>query len=127
LGFDIMMDSKLRPWLIEVNHLPSFGTDSPLDLDIKERLMFQALRSIAVLPDDEQAYLQHHKNEAEKRLMARREKDKEERQQEIAGTTRGNMTTLPNRPPGKKLVRSPVPPSGTNDNGENNTRSFGDR
>jgi tubulin polyglutamylase TTLL6/13 len=39
LGFDIMIDSKLRPWLIEVNHLPSFGTDSPLDLDIKARLM----------------------------------------------------------------------------------------
>jgi hypothetical protein len=41
LGFDIMIDSKLRPWLIEVNHLPSFGTDSPLDLDIKARLMAQ--------------------------------------------------------------------------------------
>ena len=86
LGFDVMVDSKLQPWLIEVNHLPSFGTDSPLDLDIKERLMYQTLRSLAVLPDDEQAYLQHHKAEAEKRLMARREKDKEERQMEIAGT-----------------------------------------
>jgi Tubulin-tyrosine ligase family len=85
LGFDVMIDSKLQPWLIEVNHLPSFGTDSPLDLDIKERLMHQTLRSLAVLPDDEQAYLQHHKAEAEKRLMARREKDKEERQMEIAG------------------------------------------
>lgn len=85
LGFDVMVDSKLQPWLIEVNHLPSFGTDSPLDLDIKERLMYQTLRSLAVLPDDEQAYLQHHKAEAEKRLMARREKDKEERQMEIAG------------------------------------------
>ena len=31
--------------------------------------MFQALRSLAVLPDDEQAYLQHHKNEAEKRYV----------------------------------------------------------
>jgi hypothetical protein len=85
LGFDVMIDSKLQPWLIEVNHLPSFGTDSPLDLDIKERLMYQTLRSLAVLPDDEQAYVQHHKAEAEKRLMARREKDKEERQMEVAG------------------------------------------
>lgn len=51
-----------------------------------------------MLPDDEQAYLQHHKTEAEKRLMARREKDKEERQQEIAGTSsRDRQTALPHR------------------------------
>lgn len=31
LGFDIMFDSKLKPWLIEVNHAPSFGTDTPID------------------------------------------------------------------------------------------------
>ena len=35
LGLDIMIDSKLKPWLIEVNHLSSFGTDSPLDKKIK--------------------------------------------------------------------------------------------
>lgn len=42
--------------------------------------MHQALRSLAVLPDDEQAYLHYHKVEAEKRLMSmsRREKDKED-------------------------------------------------
>lgn len=42
--------------------------------------MHQALRSLAVLPDDEQAYLYYHKVEAEKRLMSmsRREKDKED-------------------------------------------------
>ena len=41
LGLDIMIDNHQKPWMIEVNHLPSFGTDSPLDLDIKERLMEQ--------------------------------------------------------------------------------------
>jgi Tubulin-tyrosine ligase family len=35
LGFDFMIDEALKPWLIEVNHLPSFGTDSPLDMNIK--------------------------------------------------------------------------------------------
>jgi tubulin polyglutamylase TTLL6/13 len=31
LGFDIMLDHKLNPILIEVNSCPSFATDSPLD------------------------------------------------------------------------------------------------
>jgi len=40
LGLDIMIDQKLKPWLIEVNHLSSFGTDSPLDKKIKFDLMW---------------------------------------------------------------------------------------
>ena len=35
LGMDVMIDWKLKPWLIEVNHLSSFGTDSPLDKKVK--------------------------------------------------------------------------------------------
>lgn len=53
-----MLDKAGKVWLIEVNHLPSFGTDSPLDLDIKERLMEQVFQTIPVMPDDEDAYNQ---------------------------------------------------------------------
>jgi len=35
LGFDIILDSKCKPYLLEVNHSPSFSTDSPLDEKIK--------------------------------------------------------------------------------------------
>lgn len=68
LGFDIMLDDKLKPWLIEVNHLPSFGTESPLDLDIKSRLMEQVFNTLPVRMDDEQAYQAYHQFESEKRL-----------------------------------------------------------
>lgn len=34
-GFDILLDESLRPWLLEVNILPSLHTDSPLDTAIK--------------------------------------------------------------------------------------------
>lgn len=39
LGFDVILDYKLRPYILEVNHASSFGTDSPLDKKIKLDLM----------------------------------------------------------------------------------------
>ncbi|GMF50777.1 unnamed protein product [Phytophthora fragariaefolia] len=38
-GFDLMLDSKLRPWLIEVNVSPSLMGGSPLDRRIKGLLL----------------------------------------------------------------------------------------
>ena len=38
LGFDIILDSNLKPMLLEVNHAPSFATDSPVDYEIKKAL-----------------------------------------------------------------------------------------
>lgn len=43
LGVDVMIDAKRKPYLIEVNHLPSFTCDSPLDESIKSRLVEQTL------------------------------------------------------------------------------------
>mmetsp|Transcript_28005 Transcript_28005/g.20963 ORF Transcript_28005/g.20963 Transcript_28005/m.20963 type:complete len:124 (-) Transcript_28005:1338-1709(-) len=40
LGFDILLDHKLKPYVLEVNHASSYGTDSPLDKKIKYDLMF---------------------------------------------------------------------------------------
>ena len=39
LGFDIILDHKLKPYVLEVNHAASFATDSPLDKKIKLDLM----------------------------------------------------------------------------------------
>jgi hypothetical protein len=39
LGFDILLDHKLKPYVIEVNHSPSFHTDTKLDREIKESLL----------------------------------------------------------------------------------------
>jgi tubulin polyglutamylase TTLL6/13 len=38
LGFDVILNSKFKPMLLEVNHAPSFATDSPLDMEIKKTL-----------------------------------------------------------------------------------------
>ena len=39
-----MLDHKLKPWLIEVNHTPSFTTDTPLDKSIKKSAIRDALK-----------------------------------------------------------------------------------
>jgi hypothetical protein len=38
-GFDVLIDSDLKPWLLEVNLSPSFACDSPLDASIKGNLI----------------------------------------------------------------------------------------
>lgn len=43
LGFDILIDSSLKPYLLEVNHTPSFTTDTPLDSYIKKNLIRDAI------------------------------------------------------------------------------------
>lgn len=44
LGFDIMIDAKLRPWLLEVNHSPSFNIDSDLDKDVKATVITDTVK-----------------------------------------------------------------------------------
>jgi tubulin polyglutamylase TTLL6/13 len=43
LGLDIFIDEKLKPWLIEVNSLASFATDSPLDKKIKFDCIYETI------------------------------------------------------------------------------------
>jgi len=50
LGFDIILDHKLKPWLLEVNHSPSFTTDSALDTEIKEKVIMEAIKIMNISP-----------------------------------------------------------------------------
>ena len=43
LGLDIMLDGRGDPVLLEVNHTPSFTTDTPLDHKIKYNLIKDTL------------------------------------------------------------------------------------
>jgi tubulin polyglutamylase TTLL6/13 len=44
LGIDIMIDSNAKPWLLEVNHTPSFATDTPLDSLMKKNAIRDTLK-----------------------------------------------------------------------------------
>ena len=47
-GFDILLDSDLKPWLIEVNLSPSLSPDSPLDMVIKQSLLIDTFNLTGV-------------------------------------------------------------------------------
>ncbi|KAI9096959.1 tubulin-tyrosine ligase family-domain-containing protein, partial [Phlyctochytrium arcticum] len=44
LGFDIFVDHKLKPWVLEVNHSPSFTCDSTLDVKMKGGVICDTLK-----------------------------------------------------------------------------------
>lgn len=48
LGFDILLDDDLKPWLLEVNRSPSFNGDQELDRRVKHGLLTDALRLINI-------------------------------------------------------------------------------
>lgn len=56
LGFDIILDDRLRPWLLEVNHSPAFSTGSPLDKKVKRQVIKEALEMLNLSPSDKKKY-----------------------------------------------------------------------
>lgn len=56
LGFDIMLTDELQPILVEVNHTPSFRTDSMLDLHVKRGLIENTLKILNVSVTEKESY-----------------------------------------------------------------------
>ena len=54
-GFDIMIDSDFKPWLIEINLSPSLACDSQLDMKIKGQLLADTFNLIGVRQFDRKA------------------------------------------------------------------------
>jgi hypothetical protein len=50
LGFDVLIDSNLKPWLMEVNMSPSMNSDSSLDIKIKGNLIADIMTMVGVTP-----------------------------------------------------------------------------
>ena len=46
LGFDVIIDNKFKPYLLEVNCSPSFGTDTQLDYTIKKNVIADAMQML---------------------------------------------------------------------------------
>ena len=70
LGFDIILDEKARPYMLEVNHSPSFNTDSPLDKAIKSKVIGEALRLAWVSSKKKVNYYRKLKENVNKRAIS---------------------------------------------------------
>uniref|UniRef100_H2ZK35 TTL13 polyglutamylase n=1 Tax=Ciona savignyi TaxID=51511 RepID=H2ZK35_CIOSA len=71
LGFDVMLDKKLKAWLLEVNHSPSFHTDAKLDKDVKEGLLLDTFNLLDLRSLDRKKCLEEDRRRVKERLMAK--------------------------------------------------------
>ena len=69
LGFDILIDAKCRPVVLEVNHTPSFSTDSTLDFDLKKQVIHDAIVLMHMTTPFKTKLIAQKKKEAEKRVI----------------------------------------------------------
>lgn len=72
LGFDVLIDEKLKPWLIEINHAPSFATDTPFDFKIKKDVIADAVQLLGMSYKRKKKYIKCHKSHLQKRMMAKK-------------------------------------------------------
>ena len=54
LGFDIMLDRKLKPWLLEINESPSFNDDTEIDKQVKSGLIEDTFRLLDIKKNQKQ-------------------------------------------------------------------------
>lgn len=80
LGFDILIDKNLNPWLLEVNCMPSLSTDSQFDYDLKHSVVKGALKIISLQPNFKKIVINRQKAEAQKRLTSYGSKQEPEQQ-----------------------------------------------
>lgn len=52
VGFDILLDQDLKPWLLEVNSYPSFAVESDVDEKVKRKMIEDTLKIVNVRATD---------------------------------------------------------------------------
>ena len=69
LGFDVLIDSKGTPWLLEVNHAPSFNCDTALDGHVKRKLLHDTFNLLNMSIKEKQELIEILKRQHEQRVI----------------------------------------------------------
>ncbi|PNF33882.1 hypothetical protein B7P43_G06735 [Cryptotermes secundus] len=69
LGFDILLDYRLKPYLLEVNHSPSFHIDAQIDCDVKESLLKDTFIILNLKQSDKRKVLEEDRRRVRERLL----------------------------------------------------------
>lgn len=75
-GFDIIVDQKLRPWLLEVNVCPSLSSSSPYDKTVKTMLLCDTLHLVGFKLYDRLKMEEDKRKENKQRLLGFESKNK---------------------------------------------------
>jgi hypothetical protein len=74
LGYDILIDKKLKPYVLEVNHSPSFTTDSKLDREIKDALIYDTIMLMNIGSMDKKKCVEEERKKVRERLFLKQGK-----------------------------------------------------
>ncbi len=79
LGVDIIIDENFKPWLLEVNHSPSFSTSEYVDKKVKSALVRDTFKLLGINGTDRKNVLLDDQSRVKKRLtkLIRNSKEKD--------------------------------------------------
>ena len=69
LGFDIILDDDLKPYVLEVNHAPSLNLDTPLDKKLKTEMMGSMFDIMNIDLEKRRAMILKERRALKKRLI----------------------------------------------------------
>jgi len=68
-GFDVIIDAKLKAWILEVNVCPSFSSSSYLDKKVKTMMLSDAFHCIGIIPFDRKKLDKEEEKQTKNRLL----------------------------------------------------------
>ena len=64
-----MLDSNLKPYLLEVNQMPSFATETPLDVKVKRGVISDTIKLLQMTKQRRWQTMQWHRSDMRGRLL----------------------------------------------------------
>ncbi|XP_017082830.1 tubulin polyglutamylase TTLL13 [Drosophila eugracilis] len=104
LGFDILVDWKLKPYILEVNHSPSFHTNEQVDREVKRPLIRDTLNLVSTVLADKRQILKEDRKRVKQRLLKIRGEPPVQRPRLGGGTSKGKIDIQKSNPEANPVI-----------------------